>query len=303
MTKKLESTGNTQFIWWTGVVEDINDPLKLSRVRVRIHGYHSSSLVDLPTGKLPWALCVVNGQPSISGLGMSPVGYLPGTWVLGFFEDGETAQMPIVFGSIPGRFNEKPNNNGGFCDPEGKYPLDDRLKESDVNRLARNEQVSQTSQSLIKDRYASAFTTAGGGSWEQLVYNREYVQYPFNKVYEGPSGTIIEVDDTPGYARINIFHPSGTFFEIHPSGACVMKSVNQQQIVVNDNFNVFVGKNINVTCEYDTKILVGRNADIEVHGNLTANIDGKTEIKSVGDMNLESNGNISITGKRIDLNG
>ena len=30
-----------EFTWWTGVVEDRVDPLKLGRCRVRILGYHS----------------------------------------------------------------------------------------------------------------------------------------------------------------------------------------------------------------------------------------------------------------------
>ena len=43
------------FVWFTGVVEDRNDPDKLGRVRVRCLGYHTDDLVDLPTQDLPWA--------------------------------------------------------------------------------------------------------------------------------------------------------------------------------------------------------------------------------------------------------
>ena len=32
--------GKQGFIWWQGVVEDIEDPLKLGRCRVRIFGFH-----------------------------------------------------------------------------------------------------------------------------------------------------------------------------------------------------------------------------------------------------------------------
>ena len=31
------------FVWWQGVVEDRNDPLKLGRCRVRILGYHTDN--------------------------------------------------------------------------------------------------------------------------------------------------------------------------------------------------------------------------------------------------------------------
>ena len=30
-----------EFVWWQGVVEDRDDPLKLGRCRVRIVGYHT----------------------------------------------------------------------------------------------------------------------------------------------------------------------------------------------------------------------------------------------------------------------
>jgi hypothetical protein len=37
------------FVWFTGVVEDRNDPEALGRVRVRCVGFHSDSVVDLPS--------------------------------------------------------------------------------------------------------------------------------------------------------------------------------------------------------------------------------------------------------------
>ena len=43
------------FVWFTGVVEDRNDPEYLGRVRVRCVGYHTDSITELPTAELPWA--------------------------------------------------------------------------------------------------------------------------------------------------------------------------------------------------------------------------------------------------------
>ena len=47
--------GMDGFVWWTGVVEDRNDPAKLGRVRVRCLGFHTEDKVDIPTEALPWA--------------------------------------------------------------------------------------------------------------------------------------------------------------------------------------------------------------------------------------------------------
>ena len=42
-----EYAGLNGFIWWTGVVEDRKDPLKLGRCRVRIIGWHSDNEPEL----------------------------------------------------------------------------------------------------------------------------------------------------------------------------------------------------------------------------------------------------------------
>lgn len=89
------------FNWWIGVVEDRMDPEKMGRLRVRIFGYHTDNKVILPTKDLPWATPI---QPitsaAISGIGLSPIGPIEGTWVIGFFLDGEDMQQPAVFGTI-----------------------------------------------------------------------------------------------------------------------------------------------------------------------------------------------------------
>lgn len=86
----------------TGVVEDIQDPLKIGRVRVRIFGRHTDNRADIPTESLPWALCEfpVNSA-SVSGIGVSPTGLVRGSWVTLDFLDQEE-QYPIVKGVLPG---------------------------------------------------------------------------------------------------------------------------------------------------------------------------------------------------------
>lgn len=89
------------FNWWIGVVEDRMDPEKMGRCKVRIFGYHTDSKQILPTKDLPWATPI---QPitsaAISGIGSSPLGPVEGTWVIGFFLDGEDMQQPAIFGTI-----------------------------------------------------------------------------------------------------------------------------------------------------------------------------------------------------------
>ncbi len=89
------------FNWWIGVVEDRMDPEQLGRVRVRIFGYHTENKILLPTHDLPWAIPIhpINSA-AMSGIGAAPLGPLPGTWIIGFFLDGEDMQQPAFFGCI-----------------------------------------------------------------------------------------------------------------------------------------------------------------------------------------------------------
>jgi hypothetical protein len=89
------------FNWWIGVVEDRRDPEKLGRCRVRIFGYHTDSKELLPTRKLPWCIPIHPiTSAAVSGIGSSPLGPLEGSWVIGFFLDGEDMQQPAMFGTI-----------------------------------------------------------------------------------------------------------------------------------------------------------------------------------------------------------
>ena len=95
--------GKDGFFWWVGEVEDNEDPMELGRVRVRVLGYYTNvrggTTADLPTENLPWATVLQHTcQPGNDGQGESSGQLQPGAIVMGFFMDGESAQMPIVIG-------------------------------------------------------------------------------------------------------------------------------------------------------------------------------------------------------------
>ena len=164
------------FVWFTGVVEDRNDPDALGRVRVRCLGFHTEDLNDIPTADLPWATVMhPTTDPSMQGLGNSPSFLVEGSWVVGFFSDAREKQQPIIIGSLPGIPEDAPDYTKGFNDPRspyttqinytgtpsyGPYPVDGEdyqmssgheLGESDTNRLAQGED-SETHGSLVSRR-------------------------------------------------------------------------------------------------------------------------------------------------------
>jgi hypothetical protein len=89
--------GKNGFLWWVGIVEDRQDPLGLGRAKVRIFGHHHERQSVIPTEDLPWALALTPLSNS-----MAPKSPPNGTWVLGFFLDGQIAQQPVMLGCLPG---------------------------------------------------------------------------------------------------------------------------------------------------------------------------------------------------------
>ena len=127
--------GKDGFIWWQGVVEDRHDPLYLGRCRVRILGWHTDNKAEMPTESLPWCYPV---QPIISaaqtGVGISPTGPVEGTWVVGFFRDGEDAQEPVFFGTLGGIPEAQAGVGEAFADPRTEDPPEDAHPLSGLNR-------------------------------------------------------------------------------------------------------------------------------------------------------------------------
>ena len=90
--------------FYSGCVEDRNDPLKLGRCKVRIVGLHTESKVSLPTEDLPWAYPIMPvTSAGTSGIGSAPLGPVEGTWVLITFMDPDE-QMPMMLGTMLGAY-------------------------------------------------------------------------------------------------------------------------------------------------------------------------------------------------------
>jgi hypothetical protein len=310
------------FHWFTGVVEDRQDPLKVGRLKVRILGYHTEDKTILPTEELPWCLVMLPITASgVSGIGNSATGLLEGSWVFGFFKDNSRNQDAVILGSLPGRPTQRANSsqgaNKGFLDPNGIYPK--YINEPDVNRLAVNlkdtgGQETNPSLALTLRRATriigvptadfnaminadgSTAAASDGTIWEQpeIPYN---ATYPYNHVYETESGHIREYDDTPGYERIHERHRSGTSYEISANGTRTDIIKSDHYTLTSGNEKVYIQGNSDTTINGHHKIFINKDGQANNHYDIQVGPGANVNIHvDNGDLNLHS------TNGRINMN-
>ena len=310
------------FIWFTGVVEDRNDPDKLGRVRVRCLGYHTEDKKLIPTEDLPWAHVMHPvTDPSMQGMGTTPSFLVEGTWVVGFFMDAKDKQQPMIMGTLPGVPFSKSDPLKGFNDPNGKYPAKSiehsfhSVGESDVSKLARGVDA-EGHGSLIERRGNRAETTVGIET--AIKPNIEVVNdksktetastfsephprgveitdetntgvYPFNHVYESESGHIQEIDDTPNGERLLTQHKSGTYEEIVADGTKTIKVVGDNYEMVVGGTNIFIQGDVNMTTYGTKREYIEDDYILEVGGDFTRLVYGNEQVKigAAGAGNLE----------------
>ena len=316
--------GKDGFTWFVGVVEDRADPKKVGRVKVRCLGYHTKDKVKLPTTDLPWAH-VMNPITSatVSGVGQTPLGVVEGTWVVGFFTDGDDAQMPMIMGTLPGVITADglpfeatadgvQSKQEGFFDPKGNYP---KYAESDVNRLARNDEDAPHSTLTLRkaDRDIAVGTaqidgiftgvaqipqdlddiTGAGtgrpvvGTWDEP--ETEYATvYPNNHVFETEGGHIKEFDDTKDKQRIHERHASGSGYEIFNNGTKITRvKQDNYNIISNDEFCHIQG---------DQRTTIDKGLRIRVNSLGEAGNNYNIEVGQGSNVNVEVNGgNINLT--------
>ncbi len=88
--------------FWYGIVEDRQDPLKIGRVRVRVHGVHTHIKDQISTPDLPWAQVLLpTTEAGLSGFGKGN-GLVEGSTVFGFWRDENYMQDPVVLGVAAG---------------------------------------------------------------------------------------------------------------------------------------------------------------------------------------------------------
>ena len=106
---KQNFVGKDGFVWWIGQIAPKEvwidnfgtlDKAWGQRYKVRIMGYHPYSTAELKDEDLPWAQCLSAPGNSGSQNTAETVRLNEGDVVVGFFLDGQNAQVPMIMGTF-----------------------------------------------------------------------------------------------------------------------------------------------------------------------------------------------------------
>lgn len=287
---------NGTFVWFTGVVESIQDPKELGRVQVRCFGYHTDDKELIPTESLPWATPINHIQsPSHSKIGHSATGILNGTWVVGFFRDGSAAQDPIIMGTLPSQSTLASDTEKGFNDPDGIYPILPEDENYNDQPLQATNQFKLSASYLKKEELINIGNTESS-TVVPITFPvvADAPLYPANKVITTPKGHVFEVDDTENAERLLDFHCKGTFREIRPSGdSLTIINGSAYRLVITDD---------NVRIQGSCNVYIDSNCNTHIKGNYNMTVDGNYTETIKGAQTTNVTGKVVITGATINLN-
>lgn len=127
-------------------------------------------------------------------------------------------------------------------------------------------------------------------------------QYPYNKASQSEGGHIQEFDDTPGYERYRLMHPTGSYVEVQPDGTKIDKATGSLFSLTdgdrNQNtageFKVNVGGVETYINFADVIRNISGTNTLKVEGDNVINITGNETKKITGDGTIEVSGNVNI---------
>jgi hypothetical protein len=288
---------SNSMIWFVGVVEDRKDPKNMGRCRVRIYGDHDANKTKIPTRSLPWSQVMMPvTSAACGGIGESATGIVQGSWVVGFYMDGESRQQPMIMGTIVGEAGADGLPEAGFADPAGRHPMRSEGPDTSYSAIGgmyettapyiqkvdlRQEKIETGSPEkvtqVVQDEADSYYAKQ---TWDMpKVASDVFPSYPFNKVVETEGGHLFEIDDTPGNERFSRFHMSGTNEEFQQNGNKTLTVVGSNYTVVYGSDNIYIKGQANITVDGDLRQLVKGNYHLEVNGNKTEVVRGSRQSK------------------------
>lgn len=167
---KTDFAGRDGFVWWIGEVENIDDPSQLGRVKVRIIGWYTGNKSNegadsytktLPTENLPWATVLLpTDKPQTKNAGTTTE-LQPGAFVMGFFLDGEEAQLPVVMGSFRG-FRQADEQSSATGKGKGAQETTKATTIAAIDNAAKHETDTPQQKTMVGEKNHGGASFAKG---------------------------------------------------------------------------------------------------------------------------------------------
>ena len=322
----MKYQGKLGFIWFTGIVEDRNDPLYQNRVRVRIHGSHTWDKQKIATPDLPWShVMMPTTSPSLSGLGTTTHGLVEGSTIMGFYRDSEEMQDPVVIGSFSGtpqsfyRVDEKIDTKGtrtftqvqrtteeGFNDPRLDSKTSYKGKPDGKNPKHNSSRTYGLNLALDESPRRDGFTTG------ELYPKAEYLGTSDVNVlardYDNKTYPIIEtVTGEPLRGYVDPIYPFNHVHETESGHVLELDDTpDKERIHLYHRKGTRVeidkdGNYIEKVVKNKYSVILGDDY-VVVSGGVTVKIDGDLNMEVGGETNLTSKGNINMIAPKILMN-
>jgi hypothetical protein len=308
---------NNLATWWTGVVEDRDDPEGLGRCRVRIFGYHTPDTNLLPTSDLPWAIPMQSiTSAATSGVGSTPVGIVPGTWVVGWFLDGAEAQQPLMIGTIAGKpatninatkKQEQISNSKGILKDSNNNVIYDNLGmaiQKDGTYVPVNQTLSPLVPAELDTLFQAISNNVSGNDFTKVGTNGELGKYQFNittlidlgyikrQASENIDKSIL--DDPSNWTGKKSFYSKADFLKTETGQDSVMIEAAK------DNYDTLIRQG-KITETDDPKIVAGLLASAHVMGVNNADKLNKKDNNGIRGKEYFVLGNSALGGDATDF--
>jgi len=250
------------------VEKDDLDP-KMGKVKVRILGIHDENVKveHLPNAEVVQSTAFRGG---LDGKGSTAIPQ-KGSWVYVVFEN-EDYRKPIILGII--KSADKNNPNG------------------DISRLGNGKELDKTGVKTRKSKQDKGISSVKPKTKDEDQEENSKVKYPNNTVFECPSGSFFEFDNSNG-SRIQMFHKSGSFFEFKNNGNVLFKTIGEnKEIVYRDKVNLYKSNKLQT---------IYGNKEEKILGNDYKKVSGKGKHK-YSSLDIDGGSKITMKAGIIYLN-
>lgn len=261
---------NNLFATYAGIVERVDDPEKLGRVKVRVphvYGITGSGTGYVGTNQLPWALpcgLPAGGKPASGGFSMLPE---PGDHVWVRFLDGEP---------------EKPIWEWGMQTQDDAKGL--RLHSYDRRDgvVGKPDATRWTRYGHLVEMIDGAVTVATSKGYNVFLLDADDLEQNGHVKVSTPKGNYLSIDDLDDSATLSVNADLYLNVLDEISASCRTCSLSAAEDVVAD-----IGGKFDVTVTNNIELKTALDMSVDVLGNASTTVAGSVLLSAQADMALE----------------